>query len=151
MQCDYKTRGEARASLFDYMEVFYNRHQARNDSLNRKSPIVVHSIGNVVNHPGASRLLEIHDHDEVSHHKDGVLTLLDDLPYISVFYYRGDRPGEGGSDQRWCFPVLLDLVLLKILDGEIFCCDGSNGAGFLFEQPRELAVGGAPSYRNLLL
>jgi len=27
MQCDCKTRDEARASLFDYMEVFYNRQR----------------------------------------------------------------------------------------------------------------------------
>jgi transposase InsO family protein len=27
MHCDYKTRDQARASLFDYMEVFYNRQR----------------------------------------------------------------------------------------------------------------------------
>jgi len=27
MNCDYKTRDQARASLFDYMEVFYNRQR----------------------------------------------------------------------------------------------------------------------------
>ena len=32
MHCDYKTRDEARASLFDYMEVFYNR-QRRHSTL----------------------------------------------------------------------------------------------------------------------
>ena len=27
MHCDYKTRDDARVSLFDYMEVFYNRQR----------------------------------------------------------------------------------------------------------------------------
>ena len=27
MHCDYKTRDDARASLFDYTEVFYNRRR----------------------------------------------------------------------------------------------------------------------------
>jgi putative transposase len=33
MHCDYKTRDQARASLFDYMEVFYNR-QRRHSTIN---------------------------------------------------------------------------------------------------------------------
>ena len=32
MHCDYKTRDDARVSLFDYMEVFYNR-QRRHSSI----------------------------------------------------------------------------------------------------------------------
>jgi len=32
MHCNYKTRNDARASLFDYMEVFYNR-QRRHSSI----------------------------------------------------------------------------------------------------------------------
>ena len=39
MHCDYKTRDEARASLFDYMEVFYNR-QRRHSSINYVAPLV---------------------------------------------------------------------------------------------------------------
>ena len=38
MHCDYKTRGEARASLFDYMEVFYNR-QRRHSTINYVAPL----------------------------------------------------------------------------------------------------------------
>ncbi|MGF6575064.1 putative transposase [Paraburkholderia sp. GAS333] len=38
MHCDYKTRDEARASLFEYMEVFYNR-QRRHSSLGYKTPL----------------------------------------------------------------------------------------------------------------
>jgi transposase InsO family protein len=36
--CDYKTRDDARASLFDYMEVFYNR-QRRHSSINYEAPL----------------------------------------------------------------------------------------------------------------
>jgi len=38
MHCDYKTRDQARASLFDYMEVFYNR-QRRHSTLNYEAPL----------------------------------------------------------------------------------------------------------------
>jgi len=36
--CDYKTREQARSSLFEYMEVFYNR-QRRHSSLGYASPL----------------------------------------------------------------------------------------------------------------
>ena len=39
MHCDYKTRDEARASLFDYMEVFYNR-QRRHSTIKYVAPLV---------------------------------------------------------------------------------------------------------------
>jgi putative transposase len=38
MHCDYLTREQARSSLFEYMEVFYNR-QRRHSSLNYASPL----------------------------------------------------------------------------------------------------------------
>ena len=38
MHCDYKTRDQARASLFDYMEVFYNR-QRRHSTINSVAPL----------------------------------------------------------------------------------------------------------------
>ena len=38
MHCDYKTRDEARASLFDYMEVFYNR-QRRHSTIHYEAPL----------------------------------------------------------------------------------------------------------------
>jgi len=38
MHCDYKTRNQARASLFDYMEVFYNR-QRRHSTINYVAPL----------------------------------------------------------------------------------------------------------------
>ena len=38
MHCDYKTREEARASLFDYMEVVYNRLR-RHSTINYATPL----------------------------------------------------------------------------------------------------------------
>jgi transposase InsO family protein len=38
MHCDYKTREQARASLFEYMEVFYNR-QRRHSTINYVAPL----------------------------------------------------------------------------------------------------------------
>jgi len=38
MHCDYKTREEARASLFDYLEVFYNR-QRRHSTIKYEAPL----------------------------------------------------------------------------------------------------------------
>jgi putative transposase len=38
MHCDYKTRDDARASLFDYLEVFYNR-QRRHSSISYEAPL----------------------------------------------------------------------------------------------------------------
>jgi transposase InsO family protein len=38
MHCDYQTREQAKSSLFEYMEVFYNR-QRRHSSLNYASPL----------------------------------------------------------------------------------------------------------------
>lgn len=38
MHCDYKTRDQARASLFEYMEVFYNR-QRRHSAIGYEAPL----------------------------------------------------------------------------------------------------------------
>ena len=38
MHCDYRTRDDARASLFDYVEVFYNR-QRRHSSISYEAPL----------------------------------------------------------------------------------------------------------------
>jgi len=43
MHCDYKTRDQARASLFDYMEVFYNR-QRRHSTLQYKAPLAFEAM-----------------------------------------------------------------------------------------------------------
>lgn len=65
-----------------------------------------------------------------SHEKDGLLTLIEDIGLLSVFYYRGDSYGEGGSNQRWLEPVLFHTVLARLLDGGLIATNGSNcGSG----------------------
>jgi hypothetical protein len=61
-----------------------------------------------------------------SHAKDGLLTLIEDIGALSVFYYRGDSGGEGGSNQRWLGPILFHTVLARLLDGGLIATDGSN-------------------------
>ena len=39
MHCDYITREQARSSLFDYLEVFYNRHR-RHSAIHYVSPML---------------------------------------------------------------------------------------------------------------
>jgi transposase InsO family protein len=43
MHCDYKTRDQAKASLFDYMEVFYNR-QRRHSTTNYEAPLAFEAM-----------------------------------------------------------------------------------------------------------
>jgi hypothetical protein len=65
-----------------------------------------------------------------SHEKDGLLTLLQDIPFLSVFYYRSDSYGEGGSNQRWLEPVLFHTLLARLLDGGLIATTGDNcGSG----------------------
>jgi transposase InsO family protein len=46
MHCDYPTREQARSSLFEYMEVFYNR-QRRHSTVNYQAPLAFEAM----NHP----------------------------------------------------------------------------------------------------
>ena len=59
------------------------------------------------------------------HCNDGIITLYS-LNNISVFFYRGDSIGEGGSGQWWLGPKLFNFVLDKLLDGGLIITDGSN-------------------------
>jgi len=43
VHCDYKTREQARSSLFEYMEVFYNR-QRRHSTLNYETPLAFEAL-----------------------------------------------------------------------------------------------------------
>ena len=43
MHCDYQTREEARSSLFEYMEVFYNR-QRRHSSIHYETPLAFEAL-----------------------------------------------------------------------------------------------------------
>ena len=43
MHCDYQTREEARSSLFEYMEVFYNR-QRRHSTIHYATPLAFEAL-----------------------------------------------------------------------------------------------------------
>ena len=74
------------------------------------------------------------------HSKDGLLTLVEDIRSLSIFFYRGDSDGEGGSGQRATGngqratgngqrvlgPVVFHCVLAGLLDDGMICTDGSN-------------------------
>jgi transposase InsO family protein len=45
MHCDYQTREDARASLFEYMEVFYNR-QRRHSAIRYETPLAFEALTN---------------------------------------------------------------------------------------------------------
>ncbi len=59
------------------------------------------------------------------HKADGEETF-NKLPALSVFYYRGDSPGEGGSGVWWLGPRLFHRILDKLVDGGLIVTDGSN-------------------------
>ncbi len=50
------------------------------------------------------------------------------LTHLSVFFYRGDSAGEGGSGIRWLSPKLEAAVLQRLKPGGLFVSDGSDGA-----------------------
>jgi hypothetical protein len=92
--------------------------------------IDIPGIETVVVGGGQRRQIDNASSPAYSHEKDGLLTLLEDIRLLSVFYYRGDSPGEGGSNQRWLQPVLFHTVLARLLDGGLIATDGSNcGSG----------------------
>lgn len=59
------------------------------------------------------------------HRMDAVLMLIG-LKNISIFFYRRDSEGEGGSGQYWLSPTLFNLILYKMVDGGLIVTDGSN-------------------------
>lgn len=140
-------------SEFHFADPFhpFKRSLGRDKMAKHSDVVQILNIGNIVIHQGASRQLRVKEHKVISHQKDGVLTLLDDLTSIAVFYYRGDSQGEGGSGQNWMGSVLLDLVLSKMINGGLICSDGSNGCGNTFEVLMKLPIGQFVSYRNLRL
>ncbi len=52
------------------------------------------------------------------------------LSRLSVFFYRGDSAGEGGSGIRWLGERLQRAVLDRLQPGGLFVSDGSDGAMF---------------------
>lgn len=56
---------------------------------------------------------------------DGFTSLLT-LDNISVFFYRGDSIGEGGSGQWWFGKNIFETLLDKMVEGGIILTDGAN-------------------------
>ena len=71
------------------------------------------------------------------HQADGLVALAKQVPDLSVFYYRNDSRGEGGSNQMWLEPVLFHYILERLMNGGLIVTDGSNGgywdAGPIFD------------------
>ena len=61
------------------------------------------------------------------HQSDGLVALAKRVPDLSVFYYRNDSTGEGGSNQMWLEPVLFHYILERLMNGGLIVTDGSNG------------------------
>lgn len=59
----------------------------------------------------------------------GVSALRTDIPRISVFYYRGDSEGEGGSGTQWLNSLHFSDVLRKMHSGGLIVTDGSQTCG----------------------
>lgn len=81
----------------------------------------------------SSRVVRIHrrrDH--------GMRFLLNHLPRMHVFFYRGDSMGEGGSGVRWTDPHhnLIKEVDSRLVPGGLLIADRSNGGDRLGIEPR---------------
>jgi hypothetical protein len=92
----------------------------------RPQQISVEHVGNVVVGPSRTETTIVETQEAVFHERDGLLTLVDDIRNLSIFYYRGDSGGEGGSGQWVLGPVGFHMVLARLLDGGLICTDGSN-------------------------
>lgn len=58
---------------------------------------------------------------------EGVDTFQRSVPRIDVFYYRGDRPGEGGSGKLFLGrEIFEELILLRLVRGGLVVTDGSQ-------------------------
>lgn len=59
--------------------------------------------------------------------RDNALNALERITQpISIFFYRGDSLGEGGSGDLWLSGRKLDNVINKMINGGIIVTDGSN-------------------------
>ncbi len=59
------------------------------------------------------------------HHCDN-LEAFGALEHISVFFYRGDSPGEGGSGQMWTGRELFPQIVAKLTPRALIVTDGAN-------------------------
>ncbi len=133
---------------FHFADVF-NRNYGKNKS---SKPEVITSeipwIGKIELGEYSQCKKEIDGMQAIFHRKDGLITLIEDIVDLTIFFYRGDSSGEGGSAQLWQGPVLLDYVLMRIQSGGLLCTDDSNGFGSLFN---ELRNAHQVDYRNMTL
>lgn len=80
------------------------------------------------NSEGTATDVQIHIHK-----MDAVLMLMG-LENISIFFYRRDSDGDGGSEQYWFSPALFNLVLYKMVDGGLIVTDGSNMSPYSYRK-----------------
>jgi hypothetical protein len=133
---------------FHFADPFNKKYRNKNKSNKTHDQISIPWIGNV-SIIESYFSVEIYQERQVFFHcKDGLLTLLDEIRDLSIFFYRKDSAGEGGSGQFWLGSVLLDLVLSKIKHGGLLFIDKSNGFGPLFNEFFKL---NQILYRNLKL
>jgi hypothetical protein len=59
----------------------------------------------------------------------GVSALREDIPTISVFFYRGDSEGDGGSGNPWLNSRLFVKVLARLRNRGLIVTDGSQTCG----------------------
>lgn len=59
----------------------------------------------------------------------GVSALNNDIKRISVFFYRGDSDGEGGSGTQWLNSSRFHEVLKKMVNNGLIVTDGSQSCG----------------------
>lgn len=76
-------------------------------------------------------------------HKDDGERVFNRLERISIFFYRGDSPGEGGSGVWWLGPRLFNEVICKLENGGLIVTDGSN------PDPRALDVPWSPLWQHV--
>ncbi|MEI8363624.1 MAG: hypothetical protein WCG35_10460 [Betaproteobacteria bacterium] len=142
-----------RVNEYHFSDPFHPLFKTLNRDVAPKISDVINlpSIGNIVLHEGGVTKKPAYGQPSVFHQKDGVFTLIDDITNMSVFYYRGDSQGEGGSGQNWLGPVLFDLVLSRLMNGGLICTDGANGSGEIYHRLMKLEVNEAYHYRNLVI
>jgi hypothetical protein len=133
---------------FHFADPFNKKYRNKNKSNKTQDQISIPWIGNILVNESSFSVETYQEKKAFFHCKDGLLTFLDEIRDLSIFFYRKDSAGEGGSGQFWLGSVLLDLVLSKIKHGGILCIDKSNGFGPLFN---ELCKLNKIQYKNLKL
>jgi len=122
-----KSQGEIHRGIIEEVHInLENRNLDISRSLNNYFSINLGSIRTVNRSKKIEWFLEDKSKIKLTTIKnDGFLSLLT-LNDISVFFYRGDSPGEGGSGQWWFSPQLFKILTSKLVNGAIIVTDGNN-------------------------